>query len=119
MCALGRPARNKKRTPRRGVPTNDAEDGGLVGGGIGGGGGFFDGGVEVVEGFHGFGIVFDLVVESFESEVGGVFGDEVEAFGGEGGLVDAGPGVGETGEVGGIGIVAFGHFAEGIEQEGK
>jgi hypothetical protein len=34
-------------------------------------------------------------------------------------LVDAGPGVGETGEVGGIGIVAFGHFAEGIEQEGK
>ncbi len=91
--------------------------GGLVGGGIGGGDGFFDDGVEVVEGFDGFGIVFDLVVESFEGEVGRVFGDEVEAFGGEGGLVDAGPGVGETGEVGGIGVFALGGFAEGIKQE--
>ncbi len=93
--------------------------GGLVGGRIGGGGdGFLDGGVEVIEGFDGFGIVFDLVVESFEGEVGGVFGDEVEAFGGERGLVDAGPGVSETGEVGGVGIFAFGRFAEGIEEEG-
>ena len=91
---------------------------GLVGGGIGGGGdGFFDGGVEVIEGFDGFGIVFDLAVESFEGEVGRVFGDEVEAFGGEGSLVDAGPGVGEAGEVGGVGVFGFGGFAEGIEQE--
>lgn len=72
----------------------------------------------MIEGFHGFRIVFDFVVEGFEGEVGGFFGDEVEAFGGEGGLIDAGPGVGETGEVGGVGIIALGGFAQGIEQEG-
>ncbi len=72
----------------------------------------------MVEGFHGFGVVFDLFVESFEGEVGGIFGDEVEAFGGEGGLVDAGPGVGETGEIGGVRVFGFGGFTEGVEEEG-
>ncbi len=72
----------------------------------------------MVEGFHGFGIVFDLVVESFEGEVDGFFGGEMVALGGESRLVHPGPGVGEAGEIGRVGVVDFGGFAQGIEEEG-
>ena len=69
-----------------------------------------------MEGRHGLGIEFDLVVHRLQSGVHDVLGAELELFRFVAGVVETGPGVGETGDVGGI-IFIFADFGDGLEEE--